>query len=300
MKRYKKVIFAGVTLSILLLTLNFDGHNYQDSFREAYNIFAVPHPDTIKFAGELVPMERNDIAEAFDRELLVNTYWQSQTMLFIKRANKFFPTIEPILEKHNIPDDFKYIALIESGLTNVTSPANAVGYWQLLKGTARDYGLRINNEIDERYHLIKSTEAACKYFQDAYDQFQNWTLVAASYNTGRSGLALQLERQEQSNYYGLALNEETARYVFRIIAVKEILTNPEKYGFQYRKDDLYQPDTVSWVVLDTTVKSFGQYASQFGLTYKELKYHNPWLRESYLTNNSNDTFYLAIPVNKLN
>ncbi|NBC83846.1 MAG: transglycosylase SLT domain-containing protein [Bacteroidetes bacterium] len=295
--KHRKYLSALGLFVLLFMILNFDSQDYKKAFNNAYNIFAVPHPGSIQFANEPAPMERDDVAEAFDRELLVNTYWQSQTLLFIKRAHKYFPVIEPILEEYNVPEDFKYLALIESGLTNAVSPANAVGYWQLLKGTAQDYGLTINDEIDERYHLVKSTEAACRYFNEAYDKFKNWTLVAAAYNMGKSGLALQMVRQEQDDYYNLMLGEETGRYVYRILAVKEILTNTDNYGFQYRKDDLYRPDSVYYVNVDTAVKSFGQFAAQFNLSYKELKYYNPWLRESYLTNRNNENYRIAIPHN---
>jgi membrane-bound lytic murein transglycosylase D len=252
-------------------------------------------PPELSFAGERVPMEYFDVHESFDRELLINTYWQSQTLLFFKRANRFFPAIEPILKENNIPDDFKYLAIAESGLTNSISPAGAVGFWQFLSGTAKDYGLEINEEVDERYHLEKSTEAACRFLQESYETYGNWTMVAASYNAGRKGINTQVEIQKQDNYYDLLLSEETARYLFRILAIKTILENPETYGFMFRQQDLYQPVSFYTVDVDSTVTDFADFADLFGTNYKLLKFLNPWLRKPHLNNRSGRVYTLKIP-----
>jgi membrane-bound lytic murein transglycosylase D len=231
MKAFGLVSWVGfLAAAVLLFTRGTRDENedkqYVQAFQNSYGIYAVPIPVGISFAGEKPPLADPDVIERLDREIHVNTYWQSNSLLMFKRANRFFPVIEPILKANGVPDDFKYLALIESGLTNVVSPAGAVGFWQIMKGTGLDYGLEINNEVDERYHLEKATEAACKYLLDAKEKFGSWTLAAASYNMGMNGLEKQLERQKATNYYNILLNAETARYVFRILAVKAILENP--------------------------------------------------------------------------
>ena len=260
-----------------------------------YNIYALDLPENMNFAGEPVPVNDPDIYERLDRELLVNTYWQSNGLLLIKRAHKYFPVIEPILKEHGVPDDFKYLAVIESGLQNVVSPANATGFWQILKETGREYGLEVNDNVDERYHLVKSTEAACKYLNKAKDRFGSWTLAAAAYNAGPAGINKQLERQKTNGYYDLLLGEETGRYVFRILAVKEILSNPEKYGFNFEKDHLYTFVPTYSVEVDTSVSDFADFAKNYGINYKILKIHNPWLREANLNNFSKKKYYIEIP-----
>ena len=269
---------------------------YVQAFQNSYGIYAVPIPTNINLAGEKPPLTDPDVLERLDREIHVNTYWQSNTLLMFKRANRYFPVIEPILKKYGVPDDFKYLALIESGLTNVVSPSGAVGFWQIMKGTGEDYGLEINSEIDERYHLEKSTEAACKYLLDAKAKFGNWTLAAASYNMGMNGLENQLERQEATSYYDILLNSETARYVFRIMAVKVIMEDPAMYGFHYREKDLYQPLEIKTVVVDSAVRNFAAFARNYDMSYKTLKYHNPWLRQSYITNKARKAYEITIPV----
>ncbi|MFW5892285.1 MAG: lytic transglycosylase domain-containing protein [Bacteroidota bacterium] len=271
-----------------------DKDAYKQKLIDGYNIFALPIPDDLYFAGEKAPVDNFDIKERFDRELLVNTYWQSQTMLFFKRANKWFPVIESILEEEGIPDDFKYIALIESGLMNVVSPAGATGFWQILNTTGRELGLEVNNEVDERYHVEKSTRAACKFFNKAYEKFENWTLVAASYNMGKSGLSRRLEEQKVNSYYDLYLNEETSRYVFRILAIKTILENPETFGFHFRENDLYHPLDYYTVTADTTITDLVAFAQKHQITYKELKTLNPWIRKSSITNRSGKVYKIKI------
>lgn len=269
--------------------------NFEKKLINDYNVYALQVPDHLEFAGEKMPLENPDILERMDRELLVNTYWQSNGLLMFKRSQKYFPIIEPILAKNGIPDDFKYLAVIESGLTNASSPAGAKGVWQILKGTGRDYGLEVNDNVDERYHIEKATEAACKYLQDSKEKLGSWTLAAAAYNAGNAGISRRLEDQKVSSYYDLLLGEETGRYVFRIVALKEILNNPQKYGFNFREKDLYKRIPTYSVEVDTAVSDFAKFSEQFGINYKILKIHNPWLREPHLDNNSRRKYVIEIP-----
>ena len=260
-----------------------------------YNIYAIEIPAALYFCEESMPIQIPDIRERIDRELLVNTYWQSNGLLMFKRAQRYFPIIEPILESYGIPDDFKYLALIESGLQNVTSPAGAKGFWQIMKPTGKEYGLEINSNVDERNNLELATVVACKYLLKAKVKFGNWTLAAASYNAGISGVSKQLERQGVSSYYDLLLGEETGRYMFRIVALKEIMTHPKKYGFNFLEKDLYSVIPTYKVKVDTAVSNFVKFAEKYDLNYKQLKIHNPWLRESFLNNNSGKVYSLEIP-----
>ncbi len=258
-------------------------------------IFAMELPNELEFAGEKVPMENFDVRESLDQEILVNTYWHSRTILMIKRANRFFPMVEKILEKNGIPEDFKYLMVAESGMENAISPSGAVGFWQILKGTAQDYGLEVGGEVDERYNIEKSTEAACQYLNDSYKIYKNWALVAASYNMGRSALNNQLKRQKCDNYYDLLLNMETARYVFRILAYKLVLEDPAKYGFNFRLVDLYPEIETYDVVVNSSIEDFADFAHQHSTNYKLLKYFNPWLRDNYLSNKSGKKYVIKIP-----
>ncbi|TDN81256.1 transglycosylase-like protein with SLT domain [Salegentibacter sp. 24] len=260
-----------------------------------YNIYALPMPENIDFAGEEVPLDDPDIYERMDRELLVNTYWQSNALLLIKRANKYFPIIEPILKEEGVPDDFKYLAVIESGLTQAVSPAGARGFWQIMEGTGKDYGLEINDNVDERYHIEKATRVAADYLKESKEKFGSWTLAAAAYNAGNWGVERQLERQKVDEYYELLLGEETGRYMFRILAVKEILSNPEKYGFNFKKEHLYKHIPTKTVKVDTVVNDFADFAKHFEINYKILKIHNPWLREAHLNNASRKEYEIKIP-----
>jgi hypothetical protein len=266
------------------------------STSELYEIKALKIPSNLNFAGERVPTEKNDIKERMDRELLVNTYWQSNGLLMFKRANKYFPIIESILEANGIPDDFKYLAVIESGLQNVTSPANAKGIWQIMKATGKENGLEINDNVDERYHIEKATQVACDYLKKAKNRLGTWTLAAAAYNGGNYGMAKRLETQKVDNYYDLLLGQETSRYVLRIVAVKEIMSNSEKYGFVYNDDDLYTMNPTNIVEVDSVITNIALFAQKFGTNYKELKIHNPWLRENKLNNASGKNYKIKLPL----
>lgn len=261
----------------------------------SYNIYALKVPDDLNFAGEPMPLSIPDVYERMDRELLVNTYWQSNALLMFKRAQKYFPVIEPILKKHGIPDDFKYLAVIESGLTNAVSPAGARGVWQIMPATARENGLEVNDNVDERYHLEKSTEVACKYLLQSKRNLGSWTLAAAAYNAGNAGISRRLREQNVSDYYDLLLGEETGRYMFRIVALKEIMNNPKTYGFNFEEKDLYNNIPTFDVVVDKEITDFTAFAQEYGINYKVLKIHNPWLRETRLNNKSRKEYVIEIP-----
>lgn len=270
--------------------------NYNESAVPAYGVYAVPIPDKLDFAGEQVPLCRLGIRERLDRELLVNTYWHSSTLLMLKRANRWFPVIEPILAAYGVPDDFKYMALIESGLVNVVSPAGATGFWQIMEGTGRDYGLEINRQVDERYHVEKSTGVACEYLLDAKERYGSWTMAAAAYNIGNSRLTRILENQRVTDYYDLHLNEETARFVFRILAVKTIFENPAAAGFRFSEEDLYPPLAYRIVSVDTTVNDLVDFAFQHNTNYRVLRELNPWLRSYELPNRTGKLYEIKVPV----
>ncbi len=252
------------------------------------------------FAGEDVPMDNFDARERLDRELTVNSYRHSATIQYIKLANRYFPYIERELARNGMPDDFKYLAVAESGLRNAISPAGAKGIWQFMSGTGRDYGLEINKEIDERYHLEKSTAAAIKYLKRLKDRHGKWTLAAAAYNMGSSGLSRDLSDQREDDYYDLNLNLETGRYIFRILALKEILSNPSDYGFHIDQADKYPPlDDYYTVDVNTVVSSWGDFASEYGISYRMLKVYNPWIMSSSFRNVSgNKTYKIKIPKRK--
>lgn len=249
-----------------------------------YQAMIVEVPQTVMFAGSEISLEEPDLRERLDRELHVNANWHSNTILLIKRANRWLPQIAEILKANGIPEDFKYVPVIESSLEeHARSHQNAIGFWQLLKGTAKDFGLEVNNEVDERYDPIKSTEAACKYLKKAYEKFGNWPDVAASYNIGMRGFERRKDEQRVDSYFDILLNEETARYMFRILAVKAILETPENYGFHLSSDQLYYPAKVEIVEVDKTIPDLVAFAHDHNITYKTLKRHNPWLREKRLT-----------------
>ena len=264
-------------------------------FGQNIQISSLIFPESLDFAGEPVPLELYDVREALDRELLSNTYFHSQTIRLIKRANRYFPLIEKVLNANGVPEDFKYLALAESGLSQAVSPAQAVGFWQLLKGTARDYGLEVTAEVDERYHIEKSTVAACRYILDSYERYGNWTMAAASYNAGRRGIDRQVQRQKKENYYDLLLTEETARYIFRVLSFKLIFEAPETYGFHIPESELYPVIPVYEVQVDSSINHFADFAALYDCNYKIIKQLNPWLRDTGLINQKGKTYTLLIP-----
>ncbi|MFK7001122.1 lytic transglycosylase domain-containing protein [Flavobacterium oreochromis] len=253
-------------------------------------------PVKIDFCGEEVPLDVPDVHERLDRELIINEYMHGSTIMIIKRAYRFFPIIEPILVKNNVPDDFKYLAVIESSLTNATSPSGAKGFWQFMPQTAKEKGMEITDGIDERYHLEKATQAACEYLLKAKEKFGSWTLAAASYNGGMNGLQKAINQQLVSNYYDLLLTDETFRYVFRILALKEIMKNPKQYGFELKETELYKPLKVKKIEVDSSITDLAKFAKNQGVNYKELKLMNPWLRDVKLDNPNKKKYILDLPV----
>jgi membrane-bound lytic murein transglycosylase D len=303
-KKIRKGLFIALFLlaggmAVLVATTGYSGNGngkeIGSDHRESLPVYGVEVPEQVTFAGEPVPLDLFDVREALDRELLSNTYFHSQTIRLIKLANRYFPQIEKVLRDNLVPDDFKYLAVAESGLTQAVSPSKAVGFWQLLKGTALEYGLEVSTEVDERYHVVKSTEVACQYFIESYREYGNWTLTAASYNAGRKGIDRQIERQKKENYYDLLLNDETARYLYRVVALKLIFEDPSAYGFNISKQELYPPIPAHVVVVDSTVADFADFAALQGTNYKILKFLNPWLRESRLTVTGGKSYEILIP-----
>ena len=252
-------------------------------------------PTSVDFSGEKAPLQISDVRERLDRELLVNANLHSATILIMKRANRAFPVIEPILKQYGVPDDFKYLAVIESALTNAVSVAGAKGVWQFMPETAKEKGMEVNDVVDERYHLQKSTEGACKYLVKAKEKLGSWTLAAASYNGGMGGLSRKLEEQRVSSYYDLMLTDETYRYVFRILALKEIMKNPALYGFDVSKDELYENIPTKKIEVDSSITDLATFAKTQGINYKILKIHNPWLRDKKLDNPTKKKYQIEIP-----
>ena len=295
------LLWGSLASIVLILVTGFvfkiDGFTALKSYGEepTYKVYALELPDTLSFAGEKVPLDSPDLMERLDRELLVNTYWQSNMMLLLKRANKYFPTIEKILNEEGVPGDLKYLSVIESGLENVVSPAGARGFWQIMRTTGREYGLEVNSNVDERYHIAFSTRMAAQYLKKAKKKFGSWTLAAASYNRGMSGIQRNLNTQKVESYFDLRLGQETSRYVFRVLAVKEIIENPSKYGYVFDDTDLYYSVPVRLHGLDTAISNLTAFAEKMGVNYKILKIHNPWLLQNHLNNRSKKYYEIAIP-----
>lgn len=292
---------AGIIASIVLASGAFI-HGVSD--KNAVNAVGAPKehyfPAEIDFAGEKAPLHIADVRERFDRELLVNANLDATTLIIIKRANRAFPVIEPILKKYGVPDDFKYLAVIESGLVNAVSSAGARGVWQFMPATGKEYSLEITDLVDERYHLEKSTEAACKYLLMAKSKFGSWTLAAASYNGGVSGVNRQISFQGVENYYDLLLTEETSRYVFRILALKEIMKNPAQYNFNVLPSEMYPVIPTKTIEVTNSIPDLAVFAKEQGINYKILKIHNPWLREKKLDNPAGKKYILEIPTKGYN
>lgn len=253
-------------------------------------------PVKIDFAGEETPMNDIEVRERLDREIVVNSFRHSSTVLLLKRANQWTPLLKQILKGENIPEDFIYLSMAESDLSQVTSPSNASGFWQFLKPTAIQYGLIVNDEVDQRFDIEKSTYAACKYLKDSYDKLGSWTLAAAGYNMGMTGVSRQATEQGSQNYYDLYLNTETSRYVFRILALKAIHLHPEDFGYMVASEDLYEPYKYREIQVDGAVSSWISFAKENGTSYKELRRHNPWIRSTSMKNINKNTFTVKIPV----
>lgn len=259
---------------------------------------SVDIPADVEFAGEKIDLTRYDMHERFDREINGFTYLHSTTMLLIKRANRYFPVIEPILKKNNIPDDFKYLCVIESNLDHrAVSSAGAAGLWQFMKGTAPRYGLEVSGEVDERYSIEKATEAACRYFKEAHAKYGSWTNVALSYNAGQGRISGELDKQQATEGLDLWLVEETSRYYYRMLAIKQVFENPYKYGFVLKEDQLYKPIRFKEVKITESITDLAAFAKQQGITYAQLKDFNAWLRDRKLiiTAKNPKTYTILIP-----
>lgn len=265
-----------------------------------YRIISFDLPTDYSFAGEKVPMELFYVRESVERELIVNVYWHSSTLILLKRANRWLPLIEPILAENGIPNDFKFLCMIESNLINARSPAGAVGFWQFLEETAKENGLEVNKDVDERYHIEKSTAAACKYLLKAYQKYNNWALVSASYNAGTRRIDNFLREQQVDSYYDLLMADETERYLHRMIALKMIYENPERFGFFPEKERLYKPLPFKIINVDSSISNIATFAKEKGITYKLLKQFNPWLRSNQLIVAPNKSFALKLPVEPFN
>lgn len=307
MKNIRTLLYVCITVSVInLLAILFYTRQKDRQVAEVARVQVaggyypsgdVHLPGGMELAGEKVPMERQDVQEAMRRELIVNTYLHSHTIQILKNAPRVFSVIEPILKEYGIPEDFKYLAVIESRLEPlIVSPAGAVGIWQIMKNTAQELGLEVNNEVDERYHLEKATIAAAKYLKKAYDKFGSWTLAAAAYNGGTNMISKQMDIQQQKDYYSLLLGEETERYVFRILALKQIMTHPQKYNFEVT--ETYPLEKVEKMEVKGSIKNWAEFAKEHGITYKTLKRFNPWLRKNNLRNARHKTYEINIPVNK--
>ncbi|MDF1697166.1 MAG: lytic transglycosylase domain-containing protein [Saprospiraceae bacterium] len=256
----------------------------------------IPPITNPSFAGEPMPLNM-DTKERLDRELSVNTYWHSSTILNIKNAHKYFPIMEPILAEMGVPDDFKYLAVAESNLRNVQSSAKAKGFWQFRKLAAKELGLEVNEEVDERYHIEKATKAAAGYLKKLYKRFGSWANAAAAYNVGPTNFAKTLKNQKEKSFYDVNVNDETGRYLFRLIAIKEIMKNPVNYGFYLEPQDMYEKiDHVYYVEVKQSVSDWAAFAKHNGVSYRMLKYYNPWLRTGKLTV-INNTYKIKLPRN---
>ncbi len=294
------IMLLTIIWQLFTFSTNIDDELYKQDFKARYKVFSLHIPEDLSFATEQVPLHDFEVYERMDRELLINTYWQTNTLLAHKRANRWFPIIVPILKRNGIPEDFKYVPVVETAFLNLTSPAGAVGFWQFMEPTAKEMGLEVNQYVDERYHVEKATQAACDYLKKLYREFGSWSLVAAAYNMGPTSLKSQMANQKADSYYDLLLNAETSRYVFRLIATKEIFEHPENYGYQIRKKDLYKQIPTYSVKVDTSINDFSRFAAQLNVNYKILKTFNPWLRETTLENSNKKTYYIQLPLEGYN
>jgi len=298
----KKVLIAFGTIVVLLIVITLISYTFlkngsTTNDEDYYKVFSVRIPKTLFFADEQVPTENEETRKSLAREIIKNTNWKKQSFILHQLSSQWFPVIEPILKKNGIPEDFKYIALVESQLTNVTSEKGAVGFWQIIESTGKNYGLEITEDIDERYNIVKSTEAACKYFKEAYQQLNNWTLVAASYNMGITGIQTQVTNQKNNNYYQLKLVKETGSYVYKILAMKELICNPKVYGITIRKKGVKINYATKKITVDSSIYDLEAFSKEKGIDLKILKLFNPWLRSNRLIDTSKKKYIIELPKN---
>ncbi|MDD3510472.1 MAG: lytic transglycosylase domain-containing protein [Fermentimonas sp.] len=294
------ILVVGLGTTLFFLT---SGNNIDKTESEKPQVLAmtaaVTIPERITFAGEETVFDRYDKRERMDRELNSFTYFHSTTMLLIKRANRIFPTIEPILKKEGVPDDIKYLAVIESNLDHrAVSPAGAVGLWQFLQSTGRENGLEVRTDVDERYHIEKSTVAACRYLKNAYNKYGSWSAAAMSYNGGQARITNELRDQKVDDALDLWLVEETTRYYYRMLAIKQVFEQPWQYGFVIKPENLYKPMEFKKVNVTNTIPDLVTFAQQNGITYAQLKDFNSWLRTDKLNNASGKSYTILIPTDE--
>ncbi len=299
------IILIGVTAAITLLPAQSNDEQleeYEGTEREFLSFDQIDHithdielPDIMYFCGEEVPLDLFYVRERLERELIINTYRHSTTIMQLKRTTRWFPVMESIMEQYGLPEDFKYLAMIESELTNAVSSSKATGFWQFLESTGKEYGLEINKQVDMRYNVEKETVAACKYLKESYRKFGNWISAAAAYNCGNGRISRTMEEQRVDSYFDMLLPEETQRYVYRILALKLITENPEKYGFQIGDNGWYRPYETKTVTVTESIPNLVQFAYEQGTNYKMLKYFNPWLRSNSLTISAGNSYEIKIP-----
>ena len=299
------ILLIGVTAAITLLPAQSNDEQleeYEGTDREFVVFEQIDHithdielPETMTFCGEEVPLDLFFVRERLERELMVNSYRHSATILQLQRTTRWFPVMEPIMEQYGLPEDFKYLAMIESELTNAVSPSKAVGFWQFLEETGKVYGLEINKQVDMRYNVEKETVAACKYLKDSYRKFGSWISAAAAFNCGNGRITKTMEEQRVDSYFDMLLPEETQRYVYRILALKLITENPEKYGFTIRDNGWYRPYETKTVTVVQSIPDLVDFAYRQGTNYKMLKYFNPWLRSTSLTVSPGNSYEIKIP-----
>ena len=289
-------VVVGLLLAVPLAFRNADLSSKKESREEVIKYYAPQHPDKLSFAGEAVPLDRWDVAERFDRELLFNYYNQANMLFLMKLANRHFPVISERLKAAGIHDDFKYLCVAESNLlAGARSGVGATGFWQFMPKTAPGYGLTANEQVDDRYDLEKSTDAAIKYLKQAHAKFGNWTAAAASYNCGMGGYNAQVTYQGTANYYDLLLPEETNRYIFRILAFKHLMENAESMGFVLEEEDKYAEIPHRVVEVNSTIPNLAEWARSNGTTFKMVRQMNPWLRGRSLTVSGGKTYQIKLP-----
>lgn len=270
---------------------------FLEEYEEVTKVSLPSFPKNPRFCDEILNLNDPNIHERLDREITVNTFLHSSTILLIKKANRYFPMIEKILEEENIPDDMKYLCVAESALSPVVSPSGAAGFWQFMEATAKEYGMLVNDQIDERYNIEKSTRAACAYLKKSHKELGTWSLAAAAYNAGKNGINNQIQTQKQKDYFNLHLNTETSRYVFRIVALKYILKNPLKYGYAIKEEQLYKPIEYTKLEVNKSKVNWIEFCEEYGISYKTLKYHNPQIRQIIWENKTQNTIEILIPKN---
>jgi membrane-bound lytic murein transglycosylase D len=305
--RTKHIVYflAGLLAGVILITgialkkidANATAVEVSQDGRPQYRWYAPLLPSEIDFCGEVTPLDRWDVREKLDREMLVNAYLHGSMMYILKLSGRYFPVIEERLRANGVPDDFKYVCIAESALQqNALSGVGAASFWQFMKDTGPGYGLEINDEVDERFNVVKSTNAACQYFKDARAKFGSWTAAAASYNCGQAGFSNQAEFQGSNNYYDLIFPDETNRYVYRILALKFLLSHAKSFGFMIEGGDQYQPLKSKTVVVAQTIPNLADFARENHTTYKMLKIYNPWLRAHKLTVRAGKSYQIELPL----